>query len=793
MSHETGKNVLRIRADKSASSEYVVMSESSLRNAGCQKYESSAAGSYVYKNSTSQDMATYGFVEPVCMELRFDVSLVKGKIAVKKTKAPDSASKDTMPESGAEFQIYLKEAGSYDKAQEGYRDIIVTDESGYGITKSLPHGIYTVHQTRGNKGHEFIDDFDAVITTDSNGKTYTYNIKNETLKSKVRIIKKDAESGKAIPRAGAEFELFNMTNGEKIKGTGKDGCFVTDMDGVIELPYPLYYGDYRLIEKKAPEQYVLSEPLEFTVDGSEELLTVEVWDKVQKGVIKLYKKGDILQSVKQNDDGTYNFAFGEAGLAGAEFEVRADEDIITPDGTIRAKKGDLVATMITDENGYAESEEQYLGKYKIREIKAPYGYVKDDKEYIAKLTYSGQEIEITNISMEIKNKRQKAKIRVNKFIEEDLLFGIESEDAHKDIKFGLFAGEKITAADGSTLPAGGLIETAGLHKASEADNVYYGEFILDLPFAGYYVKEIKTKEGYVISDTEYPVEFAYSGQESDMTEIDVNKGIAVYNNLARGEIMVCKTGEEKEPVKGAVFGLFGHEERDFTEETAVMTALTDEKGQAVFKNIPYGQWIIHEIEAAPGYVLSNKDFHVLITEDKTKVRLDAVNKKIKVEVSKVDAESGKNIAGAVLQLLDLDGKVIEEWISEETSHIISKLPAGKYCIHEVKCPKGYGMLRDITINVEDTKALQKFKFSNRLLPKTGDDNPLIPLIFLMFISFTMISGLVFVKKTYTTEASMAKTRTGGTATAQIPETRTLVDKTSSNDISASAKGSQNKK
>ncbi len=350
VSHKAGANTLTVKASENCSIESVSMNSDSLQKAGCCKYDKSAAASYIYEHEKSQNIATYapGFIEPISMELKFDVKTVTGKIAIEKTKSPDAASDQTMPEAGAEFQVYLKIAGSYAASPADYRDIITTGKDGKAATKDLPHGTYIVHQTKGAEGHKFIEDFEVTIGTDSHDNVYTYKINNETLQSKIKIVKKDSETGKTIPLAGTKFELTNLTTGEQIKSGFEDGCFETDKNGEIALPFPLYYGSYRLTERKAPEGYVLAGPIEFTVDGRQETLEIEVKDMPQKGIIKLHKTGEILQSVKENEDGTYTPVFGSADMEGAEFEVSAAEDIITPEGTVRVRKGEVVGNLVTD-------------------------------------------------------------------------------------------------------------------------------------------------------------------------------------------------------------------------------------------------------------------------------------------------------------------------------------------------------------------------------------------------------------------------------------------------------------
>lgn len=405
-------------------------------------------------------------------------------------------------------------------------------------------------------------------------------------------------------------------------------------------------------------------------------MEIEVKDMPQKGIIKLHKTGEILQSVKENEDGTYTPVFGSADMEGAEFEVSAAEDIITPEGTVRVRKGEVVGNLVTDSEGNAQTGIQYLGKFNIVETKAPYGHILDDTVYTVELKYAGQEAEITDTSIDFDNDRQKAKIRLTKAIEEDELFGMYSDEAYKDIRFGLFAAEEITAADGSTIPESGLIEVIGVQPLRGSDDgenrgeaiageapgadeepgteagssepeeskepeeseeseeseentaqytEYTGEFETDIPFARLYVKELAANGQYVINDTEYPIEFSYQGRDMAIIDIDVNDGEAIENDLIRGKIIGLKTGDKDKPLGGAVFGLFKQDEEEFTAENALKLTETDEKGYFEFSDIPKGSWLIREIASPRGYLLSDEIHEVLIEEDGQIIEIEAAN------------------------------------------------------------------------------------------------------------------------------------------------------------------------
>ncbi len=631
--HQKGDNFLIVTAEADCSNKTVIMTEDDIKDAGGEKYGDAERVNYVYNSEGSQDITVYGNVlSPLGLSLKFDVKAVKGKIAIEKAKSPDASSDTAEPEQGAEFEVYLKSAGSYEKASKENRDIIITDAAGKAMTKELPHGTYTVIQTKGAEGHKLAKAFDVTIGNDEHDKVYTYKISNETMQSKIKIVKTDAETRKTIPRAGVEYELINLTTGKRIAGMPPKGYFVTDKDGIINLPEPLFYGDYRLIEITAPEGYVLANPIDFKVDGSQKTLTVSQGDHAQKGVIRIKKTGSILSSVKEKD-GMYIPVYKDSGLSGIKFEIYASEDIETADGTVRAKKGELVDTVTTDEGGSAQSIPLYIGSYQVREIQGQDGFVIDDKPYKADIKYAGQAVEVTAVDISLKNVRQKAYIDFFKCLENDKLFGIYAEDFYKAVKFGLFASQEITAADGSVIPKDGLLEITGIEK--EGDK-YYGKFTIDIPNGEYYVKEVKSDKHYISDETRYPVSFNYDDKSGEIVNITLNDGKPIENKIIRGSISGLKVNAEGEPLEGAVIGLFKENEEIFQRENAILTDISSEKGKFEFKDVAYGNYIVREIEAAEGYVLADEEIPVFIGENQAEINISIINEKVPKTGDKAD-------------------------------------------------------------------------------------------------------------------------------------------------------------
>lgn len=654
------------------------------------------------------------FIEhnPLSMAVTEDV--IKGNIAMIK-HSDDGSTQIETPEVGAEFEVYLKSSGSYANAVETERDYLTCDENGFAQTKDMPYGVYTVHQTVGWEGTEFIADFDVNIS--ENGQTYRYLINNAEFESYVKVVKVDSETGKTIPYEGAGFEIYD-SNGQKISMTFSYptpttiDVFYTNNEGYLITPEVLLYGEYSLVEVQAPVGYVLdSTPVPFTVsaDNAEEenaltVIKVHKENTAQKGRISVQKTGDIFKTVAMassaytDENGemtvnptTYTPVFASGNLSGAVFQVIASEDIVTLDGTVHANAGDVVAEITTDENGYAETDLLYLGKYEIKEVQAPYGYVRNSESQFVELTYAGQEIAVLDtVNASFVNDYQSVEISLSKVMENDELFGIGNNNEYLSVRFGLFAAEDIQAADGTVIPADGLISEISLDENMTA------VIAEKIPFGKYYVQEIATDEHYVLNGEKYLVTFEYMGQEVTTVSIDCGQFV---NELKRGKVEGIKVNESDEPLENALFGLFAVDTAEFTSENAYMTAVSDENGYFEFDEIPYGEYVVHEIEAPTGYILSDESYPVTVCEDGETITVRTINKPITVELSKIDVY-GEELIGAEMQLENANGEIVDEWTSDGTNHVVTELPAGDYTLKEIAAPDGYVIATDIKFTVD---------------------------------------------------------------------------------------------
>lgn len=664
--------------------------------------------------------------------------ILKGKIAIIK-HTDDGSTKIETPEKGAEFQVYLKSAGSYNKAKETERDTLVCDEYGFAETKDLPYGTYTVHQTKGWNGTEFIADFDVFIS--ENNKTYKYLINNASLESYVKIVKVDSETGKQIPYAGAGFQIYNL-DGKLVTMTytypevTTIDTFYTNSEGYLITPESLPYSKgYSVVEVQAPYGYILdSTPVYFDITAentSEEngvtIVKTEKKNTPQKGTITVEKTGEIFSNVtavgggytdENGNDVTlptiYQPEYSVSGLAGAVFEIYADEDITTPDGTVRYTKDTLVDAITTGEKGTATSKQLYLGKYRVVEKTAPNGFVLNRTVNHIALTYAGQNEKVTNTSTSFTNDRQKVEIDLTKVLEQNEKFNIGSNDEILNVSFGLYADEDLKAANGSVIPKDGLLEIITCDEKGKAT------FTTDLPIGSYYVKEISTDNHYILSEKKYPVVFEYAGQDTATVHISVNDGEPIENEIIYGTIKGLKIDRETgENIAGALFGLFSTDETEFTEETAILTSESNEGGIFEFTNVPYGEYIVRELKPAEGYLPNEENYAVTIFDNKEIIEITVENDKIP-ELKTTATVDGKKEVGAT-EVFTLEDVV-------EYKHLV---PGKEYTVKGVLMDKATGeplLIDEKEIRSETTftpdeptgDVIVSFEFDARYIKKDTD-------------------------------------------------------------------------
>lgn len=559
--------------------------------------------------------------------------VIKGKIAIIK-HTDDGSTQIETPEKGAEFQVYLKSAGSFVNADKDEKDTIICDEDGFASTKLMPYGVYTVHQTKGWEGREKIKDFDVFIDTDM--KEYKFLINNSNFESYLKVVKLDKETNKQIAYKGAGFEIYDSNNHRvSMQFTYPEvteiHTFYTNSEGYLITPEKLPYGDYTLKEVQAPYGYVLdSTPIPFTItqensstDTGVTVVKVKARDMAQKGVIEITKSGEIFKSVNEKE-GIYTPIYENGNLANAVFEIYAAEDIVTLDGTTRCYKDEKIDEITTDKNGIAKSKELYLGKYTVIEKTAPNGFVNANEQYDVELTYAGQNVSVTSTALSVYNDRQKVSVSLLKELSKDERFKLGMNDEILSVQFGIYADEDITAADGSVIPKDALITYGNCDENGKLT------FNCDLPIGfKWYAKEIATDNHYILSDTKYEFTTEYQGQDVETINIDLNNGEPIVNDLIYGTIKGLKINRETEKaIKGALFGLFKSDTTEYTETNAILTAESDENGIFVFDNIPFGDWLVKEIKPAENYLPSDDIHHITVSDNEQIIEITAVNDRI---------------------------------------------------------------------------------------------------------------------------------------------------------------------
>ena len=454
----------------------------------------------------------------------------EGTISIQKFLGGSNAVKASEPD--AEFQIYLKSAGSYDASPEDSRQTITTDANGYAVTKRLPYGTYTIHQTKGNNKYYFIDDIDVTIS--DNNANYHKILENTPIEFYLKMVKKDADTGNTVNVAGATFELYDE-NGSKVSfktmtsaGVQTFDSFTTNENGCVYTLEKLLKGNYTLVETKAPEGYVLdSTPVSFTVsentyteDGGTEIVVVEKADKAVTGQLTVTKVGEVLDKWDATTaDSDNHFVYKKANIQGASFTLTAKEDIKTADNNGYAyRAGDVVAEFTTGADGSSVIDNLPLGSYVLTETKAPVGFVIDTDPVDVTFTYAGQTVDIVKDSKTVEDERQKIAVDANKT-------DAATMNPLLNTVFALYADEDIVNHDGTVIiKKGAMIERQTTNALGKA------VFVSDLPLGHYIVKEIDSPTGYGNRFESKTIDAAYKSQttkvqtfsyffEDDHTEI----------------------------------------------------------------------------------------------------------------------------------------------------------------------------------------------------------------------------------------------------------------------------------
>ena len=530
--------------------------------------------------STVEGMSKGSYPEVVTQVVVPKIGEPLGTISVHKT------DENGKPLAGAKFKVTMAEHPEYSFF------INPTDENGNAkMNMGLPYGKYILTEIEFPEGYTYSGQKEYTVEICDEMQFVTLRVVNKLKSSKLTVIKVDSETGQTV-RGVTGFKIRNTQTNEESE------TYYTDENGFLTLPDEITYGDYELTEVVPPNGYVLNTtPVSFSIDGNTPEVVIRLSDKPEKGKIYVLKKGEMFSSVEVSKD-RYVPVYSEKGLTGAEFEVTAAEDMYTADGTLRIKAGETADRIITGADGTAVSKELYPGKYLLREISAPDGFVADTEVKELTVTAGIKKIEV-------KNERKKQEYKIQKNLEKDQKFGIGFNGEIFNIRFGLFSKTELTALDGSIIPADGLIEVATPDEDGSLS------FAADMPYdAECYIKELETDEHYILSDKQYL------------------NGDTAENKIIRGSIEGLKTDPNGRVLRGAVIGLFYPFETEFSADTAIEVFETDEAGRFSFENVPYGEWIIRELKAPDGYILSDENYTVTVKENGETVKLNIKNSKV---------------------------------------------------------------------------------------------------------------------------------------------------------------------
>lgn len=761
-------------------------------------------------------------------------------------KAADNDKTDADLLKGAGFSAYLissltvKDDGSYDFTNatpivltEDGKTEMFTDERGYACSIPIPYGRYIVRETTTPHNFMPVDDFIVTVTENSSTPQVWRVLLDDEFKAKLKIVKQDDETKQPVLLANTEFKVYDLDAKKYVEqvttypNTVVHKSYFTDENGYLILPESLKCGNYRIEEVSAPDGYTQNtQYVEIKVDkntayqmdsvSGDAIITVTYENHPVKGKLVIHKSGETLKSFKKD------FVYEETSLEGAEFEIYAAEDIFTPDHQVDEQgnrhviyaKDTLVKTVATNKNGEAVIKDLPLGKYRVKETKAPSGFVLNPDSQEVSFIYKDQNTPEIEEKLEFSNERQKVELSVEK---QDA----ETGKALKGATFGLYNKEAISSGDKVIVKADTLLQEITSNEKGKA------AFTLDLPLGRYYVKELQAPAGYVSSDEILEFDATYQGQDVktiklksvkknrpttvEVTKADITTGteldgasmsvldkdgnvidswtsvkdsshvikrlqvgktyilreeLAPYGYLRATDVeftisdtaevqkvkmedevpvarlLVNKKGEFLDSVslldnaKGMIEHLFNYVTGNLTDVTfnvyaaeairaadgvsadyyaadeLVGSITTDGNGIAQMDNLPLGRYYIVEKETSHGYVLDNEPRYVDLTyrdQDTPLVTYSAdwqnARQRVQVEVLKKEKDSDKVLSGAIFGLYAADdivsskGKVllakdtlIELKTTDEDGKIqfVADLPVdSRYYIKELAAPDGY--------------------------------------------------------------------------------------------------------
>ena len=612
----------------------------------------------------------------------------------------DDAGLIETPEEGAEFELYLKKAGSYGNAREFERDYLVTNRYGYAKTKLLPYGLYVLKQVKGKAGHALKSPVEIFVRGDEDvANPPILTINNQAIRYRLKLIKTDAKTGKTVRLANTAFKLLD-SDGNVVTQTvsyptrRKIDTFYTDENGEVTLPETVTRGMYFIEEVQAPQGYLIrTERLGVFVGetgdapGEAYTLDIEIPNEPVMGRVMVEKKGLKFVRLEEQADAFGNIVhqpvYEEGYLAGAVFELRAAEDIVGKDGTLWFHAGDVADTITTTEAGKDASKELPLGRYELVEVSAPEGYLLDGAPHEVELRYENDHTAVVETNVTLGNGYLSTEITMEKE-KEDLEIIMDDDHVRQEIVnipgegfvFGLFADEELRVGD-VTLTADTLVATGATDAAGRL------AFVGNFPHGAYYVKELSAPDGWTLNPAKFAVTLEPQAQSGGVIRVSLPE--PVHDELIYTRVTLTKTditGQKTLP--GATIEVKDEQGKVFYRET------TDANGQIPQIPVTPGTYTFKEVYAPDGYALNEAEMRFTVDADgsvtgDTTIRDDYT----RFSLRKVD-ESGKPLAGVMFGLKKADGMLMMTAKTDAKGMAtFEKVPFGTYTLVETQALPGY--------------------------------------------------------------------------------------------------------
>ena len=612
----------------------------------------------------------------------------------------DDAGLIETPEEGAEFELYLKKAGSYGNAREFERDYLVTNRYGYAKTKLLPYGLYVLKQVKGKAGHALKSPVEIFIRGDEDvANPPILTINNQAIRYRLKLIKTDAKTGKTVRLANTAFKLLD-SDGNVVTQTvsyptrREIDTFYTDENGEVTLPETVTRGMYFIEEVQAPQGYLIrTERLGVFVgetgDAPSEAYTldIEIPNEPVMGRVMVEKKGLKFVRLAEQADAFGNIVhqpvYEEGYLAGAVFELRAAEDVVGKDGTVWFHAGDVADTITTTEAGKDASKELPLGRYELVEVSAPEGYLLDSAPHEVELRYESDRTAVVETNVTLGNDYLSAEITLEKEKEalEIIMDGDHVRQALVNIPgegfvFGLFADEELRVGD-VTLTADTLVATG----ATDAEGRL--AFVGNFPHGAYYVKELSAPDGWRLNPAKFAVTLEPQAQSGGVIRVSLPE--IVHDELIYTRVTLTKTditGQKTLP--GATIEVKDEQGKVIYRET------TDANGQIPQIPVTPGTYTFKEVYAPDGYALNEAEMRFTVDVDgnvtgDTTIRDDYT----RFSLRKAD-ENGKPLAGVMFGLKKADGMLMMTAKTDAKGMAtFEKVPFGTYTLVETRALPGY--------------------------------------------------------------------------------------------------------